>query len=109
MCPNLTCPCIHQLVIWFVQFMARGILEVSLPMSKFQVDPTKKWTSNLVSQKKYTKLTKRILKLIMSINNMELFLDSTQSSLNFESSFVGIYQVLKEIQLIEHEFQTRNF
>ena len=36
-------------------------------------------------------------------------LDSTQSSLNFEPSFVEIHQVFREIWLFEHEFQVRNF
>ena len=66
-----------------------------------------------VSQKRYTKLTKRNLKLIMSIINMSLFLNFTKSNLNFEPSFGGIYQVLKEIWLIGHEFHdevhVRNF
>ena len=30
-------------------------------------------------------------------------------NLNFEPSFVGIYQVLKDIWLFEHEFQDRHF
>ena len=45
----------------------------------------------------------------MSINNMLLFLDSTQSNLNSKLSFVGIHQVLREIWLFEHKFQARNF
>ena len=40
---------------------------------------------------------------------MYLFLDFTQSNLNFEPSFVGIDQVLREIWLSEHEFHTTNF
>ena len=36
------------------------------------------------------------------------FLDSTQSDLDFMSSFVGIHQVLREVWLFEHEFQARN-
>ena len=44
----------------------------------------------------------------MSINNMSLFLDFTRSHLNFETSFVGIHQILREIWLFEHGFQTRN-
>ena len=40
---------------------------------------------------------------------MQLFLDSTQFNLNFEPSFVGIHQVLREMWLFEHEFQARNF
>ena len=59
--------------------------------------------------KKYTKLIKCNLKLIMLINTVLLILDSTQFSLNFEPSFVGIYQVLTEIWLFQHEFYTRNF
>ena len=50
-----------------------------------------------VSQEKYTKLIKCSLKLITSINNMLLSLDSTQSTLNFEPSFVGIHQVLRNM------------
>ena len=38
-----------------------------------------------------------------------LLLDSTQSNLNFESSFVGIHQVLRKIWLSGHEFQAGNF
>ena len=60
-------------------------------------------------KKKYTKLIKCNLKLITLINNMQLFLDSTQSNLNFEPSFVAILQVLREIWLFGHEFQARNF
>ena len=44
-----------------------------------------------VSQKKYTKLIKPNLKLITLINHMYLFLDSTQSNLIFEPSFVGTH------------------
>ena len=40
---------------------------------------------------------------------MQLLLDSTQSNLNFEPSFVAILQVLREKWLFEHEFQARNF
>ena len=59
--------------------------------------------------KMYAKLFKLNLKLITLITNMLLFLNSIQSDLNFEPSFVGIHQVLKEIWLFEHEFQARNF
>ena len=45
----------------------------------------------------------------MSIINMWLLLDSTQSYLNFEPSFVEIHQVFREIWLFEHEFQAGNF
>ena len=38
-----------------------------------------------------------------------LYLDSTQANLNFEPSFVGIHQVLRERWLFDHEFQTGNF
>ena len=55
----------------------------------------------------YTKLIKRNLKLVTLINNMWLFLDSIQSNLNFEHSFVVIRQVLREICLFEHKFQAR--
>ena len=40
---------------------------------------------------------------------MKLFLDFTQSNLNFERSFVTIHQVLRKIWLFENEFQARNF
>ena len=40
---------------------------------------------------------------------MQLMLDFAQSNLNLVASFVEIYQVLREIWLFEHEFQTRNF
>ena len=49
------------------------------------------------------------MKLVTSINNVQLLFDSAQSNLNFESSFVEIHQVLREILLFEHEFQARNF
>ena len=62
-----------------------------------------------VSQKLYTKLIKHNLKLITSINKMQLVLDSTQSDLNFEPSFSLIHQVLREIWHFEHTFQARNF
>ena len=52
-----------------------------------------------MSQKRYTKLIKRNLKLITPINNMYLFL----------ASFVGIYLVLREIWPSEHEIYTKNF
>ena len=41
--------------------------------------------------------------------NIKLFLDSKQSNLNFEHLFVGIYKVLREIWLFEHELKTRIF
>ena len=44
-----------------------------------------------------------------SIINILLSLNAMQSDLNFEPSFVGIHQVLKEIWLFEHEFQAINF
>ena len=40
---------------------------------------------------------------------MLLFLELKQSNLNFELSFVGIHQVLKETWIFEHKFQARNF
>ena len=46
-----------------------------------------------ISTKKYTKLIKRKLKLKTFIINLELFLNSTESNLNFELSFVGIPEV----------------
>ena len=63
----------------------------------------------LVSQKIYTRLSKRNLKSVTSINDMLVFLDCTQSDLNFEPSFIEIRQVLREIWLLKHEFQARNF
>ena len=54
----------------------------------------------------FTEVIKQNLKLII---NMLLFLNSIQSNLNFEPSFFGICQVLREKQLFEHEFQARNF
>ena len=59
--------------------------------------------------KNYTKLIKHNLELIALIENIKLFLDSKQSNLNFELSFVGIHKVLRGIWLFEQEFQTRNF
>ena len=50
-----------------------------------------------MSQKRYAKLIKCNFKLIILINNMQLFLDSTQCNLDFEPSFVGAHQVLSEI------------
>ena len=44
-----------------------------------------------VSQKQVYKLIKHNSKLIALINDMYLFLDFTQSNLNFEPSFVGIH------------------
>ena len=63
-----------------------------------------------VSKKKYTKLIKRNLKLKTSVN-MQLFLDCTQSDLNFEPSFVEIHQVLREIWLFKKNvnFKPKNF
>ena len=49
------------------------------------------------------------MKLMTSINNMYLLFNFTQSDLNFEPSFVEIHQVLREIWLFGHDFQTRNF
>ena len=40
---------------------------------------------------------------------MQLSLDSTQSSLNFEPSFTGIHELLRGVWLFEHKFQTKNF
>ena len=59
--------------------------------------------------KKYAKLIKHNLKWIGLMKNIKLFSDSKQSNLNFEHLCVGIHQVLREIWLFEHEFQTRNF
>ena len=49
------------------------------------------------------------MKLIMSINNMQLFLDYTQSILNFEPSIAGIHEVLREIKLCEHKISSYKF
>ena len=62
-----------------------------------------------VSQKMYTKLIKRNLKLIALINNMQLFLVSTQSNFNFEPSFARIHKVLREIWLFKHKFPAGHF
>ena len=43
----------------------------------------------------------------MLINNMQPFLDFTQSNLNFEASFVGICHVFRKIWPFEHEFQAK--
>ena len=53
----------------------------------------------------YIKSIKRNLKLITSINNISLFLDSTQSNFNSEASFAAIREVLREIRLFEHYFE----
>ena len=42
-------------------------------------------------------------------NDMQLFLDFTQSNSNFEPSVAGIHEVLREMWLFEHNFQARNF
>ena len=47
-----------------------------------------------VSQKKYTKLIKRNLKLITLVNNMQLFLNVTPSNLNFEPACRNPYGFL---------------
>ena len=58
-----------------------------------------------MSQRIYTKLVKRNLKLIRSINNnIQLFSDSAQSKLAYEYSFVGIPEVLRR-----HGFLNINF
>ena len=64
-----------------------------------------------VSNKVYKvyKVYKCNLKFITLINNMQLYLDFTKSNLNFEPSFLGIHQVLREIWLFEHKLQGRNF
>ena len=59
--------------------------------------------------KQTTKLISRNVKFITSINNASLFLDSTQSNLNFEPSFVGIHHALRETWLFEYECQATNF
>ena len=59
--------------------------------------------------KKYMNLIKHNLELVALIKNIKLFLDSKQSNLNFEHSFVGIYKVLREIWLFEDELKTRMF
>ena len=48
------------------------------------------------------------MKLTALINDIKLCLASKQSNLNFDPSFVGIHQVLREIWLFEHEFQATN-
>ena len=60
-------------------------------------------------KRRYTKLIERNLKLVTSINIVKLLLDFTQSNLNFESLFVEICPVLREIWLFEREFQAKNF
>ena len=50
-----------------------------------------------VVSKKYTKLIKYNLKMIMLIKNMLLFLTSKHFKFIFEPSFVGIHLVLREI------------
>ena len=55
----------------------------------------------------YTELIKHNLKSIASIINLLLFLNSIQSNLNFEPSFVDVHQVLREIWLFKHEFQDK--
>ena len=57
----------------------------------------------------YAKFIKRNLNLITSINDMQLFLDSTRSNINFEFSVAGIHEVWREISLFEHKSQARNF
>ena len=57
----------------------------------------------------YTKLINLNWKLTTLISNMKLFSDSAQSKLNFESSFVGIHEVMRETWLFEYKFQDRNF
>ena len=64
---------------------------------------------SVLSQKNAYKFNRHNLKLITLINNMQLFLDSTQSNLNYERSFPRIHEVLGEVWLSEHKFQTRNF
>ena len=51
----------------------------------------------------YSKLVKHNLKLTTLISNISLFLDCTQSNLNFEPSFAGIHEILKVIWLFEHK------
>ena len=57
----------------------------------------------------YTNLIKRNLKLIMSINNIKLFLDFKESNLNSKPSFAGIHEVIREKWHFEHKCRTRNF
>ena len=52
-----------------------------------------------------TKLIKRNLKLIMSINNMQLFLHFTQPNLTFEPSFSEIHEVLREYGFLNINFK----
>ena len=68
------------------------------------------YSSNVIpGVKNVYKLMKRNLKLITSINSMQIFLVFKQSNLSFELSFVEIHQVLREIWLFEHEFQASKF
>ena len=83
-----------------------ALLKSRCPIEHLVRRPTALYTGCL---KKYTKLIKRKLKLITSINNMQLLINSAQFNLNFEPWFAGIHQVLREIWLSEHEFQARNF
>ena len=46
---------------------------------------------------KSIQIIKHDLELIALIKNIKLFLDSKESNLNFEHSFVGIHKVLREI------------
>ena len=62
-----------------------------------------------VFKKIYTKMIKCNWELITSIKNLYLFSDSNQSNVNFEPSFTGILEVLREIWHFEHKFQARNF
>ena len=58
-----------------------------------------------VSQKVY-KVNQPLLK-IMNVN--QLFITILRFYKNSEPSFVGVYQILIEIRLFEHEFGNRNF
>ena len=40
---------------------------------------------------------------------MQLLLDFTQSNVIFEPSFAEIHEALREIWLLEHKFQARNW
>ena len=58
---------------------------------KPSVDQIKQRNSTGCLKIKYIQSTKFNLKLIASINNIQPSLNSTQSNLNFEPSFVGIH------------------
>ena len=52
----------------------------------------------------YTNFISHNLKLMTMIDNIQQYLDSIQSNVNFEPSFAAIHEVLREIWLFEHKF-----